>query len=208
MSELTFSCPSCGQHVQCEKAYGGHIIHCPNCVAEIRIPFSNVAIPTELSIPKAQLVTEPPAGTKPSVSPTPRAADANKEFICPVCKAELRAPTDASAQSETGLPMADLIRRTPEPDQKKEPVEKKESTPEDQPVSSEPAHHKTHTEHEQEIAAARAAQKIGLHPELKPRLSAIMPDTQPATADAPMHLEPGKDKKPESADDDHKSFHE
>jgi ribosomal protein S27E len=38
MSELKFSCPSCGQHVQCDISHAGENIPCPSCAQLIRVP--------------------------------------------------------------------------------------------------------------------------------------------------------------------------
>ena len=38
MSELKFTCPTCGQPIQCELAHAGENIPCPGCAALIRIP--------------------------------------------------------------------------------------------------------------------------------------------------------------------------
>jgi hypothetical protein len=38
MAEMTFSCPGCGQHIQCDELWGGHQIQCPACQAEIVVP--------------------------------------------------------------------------------------------------------------------------------------------------------------------------
>lgn len=38
MSDLKFSCPSCGQHVQCDIAHAGENIPCPSCAQLIRVP--------------------------------------------------------------------------------------------------------------------------------------------------------------------------
>jgi hypothetical protein len=212
MSQLRFECPSCGQHVECEKAYGGHVIHCPNCTAEIRIPFSNTAIPTELTVPKAQLVD--PSTAKPILA----AAEAHREFICPVCKSELRAPAQTTAPPESGLPIAELIHREPAPTGKEPPPEEKsktedkpappeeKSSTEDKPVAPESDAHKTHTEHEQEIAAARAARPVQLYPAVKPRLEYILSGAQAPSSDpAPA---PDSDKGTKPLPDDHKSLHE
>ena len=203
MSELRFECPSCGQNVECEKAYGGHVIHCPNCCAEIRIPFSNTAIPTELSVPKAQLVD--PATAKPVMA---AAADAHREFVCPVCKSELRAPAHASTPPETGLPTAELIHREPEPpkeecppeEKKKEPLPEQRSATADKPVAPEPSAHKTHTEHEQEIAAARAARPVQANSTLKPRLDYILSSAQTPPANPTPEPDSNKETKPPAGD--------
>jgi hypothetical protein len=38
MSDLKFSCPSCGQHIQCERSYAGEKLPCPGCATLIRVP--------------------------------------------------------------------------------------------------------------------------------------------------------------------------
>ncbi|HXE41757.1 MAG TPA: hypothetical protein VN516_01940 [Candidatus Baltobacteraceae bacterium] len=70
MSELKFSCPACGQHIMCSKAYGGNVIQCPNCKAELRIPFSNVTVNGELSELKAERIIDNPGHDTPSKSAT------------------------------------------------------------------------------------------------------------------------------------------
>ena len=55
MRDLKFSCPSCGQHVQCDMSYAGEKIPCPGCAVLIRVPSD------------AQIVTKP---TEPVASPS------------------------------------------------------------------------------------------------------------------------------------------
>ena len=38
MSDLKFSCPSCGQHIRCDAAHAGENIPCPGCALLIRVP--------------------------------------------------------------------------------------------------------------------------------------------------------------------------
>jgi len=38
MNPLKFSCPHCGQHLQCDESASGREIQCPNCNHLIRIP--------------------------------------------------------------------------------------------------------------------------------------------------------------------------
>lgn len=38
MRELRFTCPSCGQHVQCPLDHAGENIPCPSCAQLIRVP--------------------------------------------------------------------------------------------------------------------------------------------------------------------------
>ena len=195
MSELKFSCPSCGQIVECEKAYGGHVIHCPNCCAEIRIPFSNSAFPTELEVPKAQLMLNEPGTKSPAQS-----SDTTKELLCtcPICQSELRVRVETA---RTGGPqMAELV-RPPVPPAEPPPPEI-EHQAEAGPPASKPA--KTHTEHEQQLAAARALQKIQANPSLKPRLSYVLDAEQSKTQKPP---EPEPKNKPGPADYQ-KSFQE
>jgi hypothetical protein len=45
--------------MQCEKAYVGHQLPCPNCAVELRIPFSDGAGGSPDSLPRAQLVVVP-----------------------------------------------------------------------------------------------------------------------------------------------------
>ena len=38
MAEMTFSCPGCGQHIECDQLWSGHQISCPTCQAQITVP--------------------------------------------------------------------------------------------------------------------------------------------------------------------------
>src|SRR5215472_17986515 len=48
MSDLKFSCPSCGQHVQCDIAHAGENIPCPSCAQLIRVPEKGDVVPAKL----------------------------------------------------------------------------------------------------------------------------------------------------------------
>jgi DNA-directed RNA polymerase subunit RPC12/RpoP len=39
--DVTFSCPSCSQHIACDESYRGHQVQCPTCNAEILVPSSS-----------------------------------------------------------------------------------------------------------------------------------------------------------------------
>jgi len=52
MSDLKFSCPSCGQHIQCDQGFAGEKIPCPGCATLIRVP-SDAAIVTKTPDPVA-----------------------------------------------------------------------------------------------------------------------------------------------------------
>src|SRR3954471_24771353 len=54
MSDLKFSCPSCGQHVQCNESYAGEKIPCPSCASLIRVPTD------------APIAIKPPPPTEPA----------------------------------------------------------------------------------------------------------------------------------------------
>lgn len=45
MSDLKFSCPSCGQHIQCDESYAGENLPCPGCAHLIRVPNDATAVP-------------------------------------------------------------------------------------------------------------------------------------------------------------------
>ena len=47
MSDLRFSCPSCGQHVQCDSTHAGENIPCPSCAQLIRVPEKAEVVPTK-----------------------------------------------------------------------------------------------------------------------------------------------------------------
>ena len=60
MAEFKFSCPQCGQHIQCDAAYSGAQINCPSCQQAIVVPQATStaaappATPPSLSIPARQ----------------------------------------------------------------------------------------------------------------------------------------------------------
>jgi DNA-directed RNA polymerase subunit RPC12/RpoP len=57
MSDLKFTCSSCGQHIRCDQDYANERIPCPNCGAVVRVPVD------------APLVTKAPSPA--AVPPTP-----------------------------------------------------------------------------------------------------------------------------------------
>jgi hypothetical protein len=69
MSDLKFSCPSCGQHIQCEQSHAGEKIPCPGCAALIRVP-ADAPIVTKAPVPAMTPSTTPAAagiGTVPTL---------------------------------------------------------------------------------------------------------------------------------------------
>jgi hypothetical protein len=53
MAEFKFSCPQCGQHIQCDTGYSGMQINCPSCQQAIVVPQAPrfAAAPTAPSVP-------------------------------------------------------------------------------------------------------------------------------------------------------------
>src|SRR5437868_4350101 len=68
MSDLKFSCPSCGQHIQCDESHSGENIPCPDCAHLIRVP-PTAKVVLEPKVPIAE--TAPPATDESKVSYTP-----------------------------------------------------------------------------------------------------------------------------------------
>jgi hypothetical protein len=62
MSDLKFTCPSCGQHVQLDASYAGEKIPCPSCAAVVRVP---VDAPTVTPTP---ITDDAPAAPAPGGS--------------------------------------------------------------------------------------------------------------------------------------------
>lgn len=50
MSDLKFTCPACGQHIQCDAAHAGENLPCPACAHLVRVP-ANAAIVVKPSPP-------------------------------------------------------------------------------------------------------------------------------------------------------------
>ena len=76
MSDLKFSCPACGQHIQCDSSHAGENLPCPACAHLIRVP-ADAAI----------VVKPPPAAAKESseekasYTPTETAEEKNGESV-------------------------------------------------------------------------------------------------------------------------------
>ena len=67
MSDLKFTCSSCGQHIQCDQDYANERIPCPNCGTVVRVPV-DAPIVTKAAVPDA--VPPTPATTKGLDVPT------------------------------------------------------------------------------------------------------------------------------------------
>lgn len=68
MSDLKFTCSSCGQHIQCDQDYANERIPCPNCGSVVRVPV-DAPIVIKASIPTAEPPTNAAGGrlTVPSL---------------------------------------------------------------------------------------------------------------------------------------------
>jgi hypothetical protein len=206
MSELKFTCPSCGQHMQVEKAYVGHVLPCPGCAVELRVPFSDGAGGSPNALPRAQLVLSAATDTKnsandcaklagenpfESTSEIPKTIDVAKEVE--LKKSAAAAPHTAEVhclcpvcQSELKIP-ADAAAKPAAAPQPAELVHKAPgvhavppSVPAASPTSLKPAPGAaglpSSPEREHQIAAAREAQQISVYPAMKPRLSLLLGD--------------------------------
>jgi len=180
MSALKFECPGCGQHLECDRACSGDIIHCPRCCAELRIPFnSGSELPG--SIARAELILHAPPPSQPASSTAAQSASPQHlttEVICPVCQSELRVRSSVASKPNAAAPVAELIRKgvsQPKP-------------PAPQPKFAEPhpdLNHMSIEERERQIATAREAHPIQLNPPIKPRLDYILSDEARPTKKAP-----------------------
>jgi hypothetical protein len=72
MAELKFSCPHCGQHIQCDELWGGHQIQCPACHGDLTVP-AQVSAPTPMAAPPpappARPSSQPAAPRRPLAPP-------------------------------------------------------------------------------------------------------------------------------------------
>src|SRR5437016_5100709 len=102
MSTVKFECPVCNQHMECERACSGDVIHCPGCGAQIRVPFHN---PAELdgTASRAELVALAPptsASHDPSPAATHHESDKREATVnCPACHAELKVVIPANSET-------------------------------------------------------------------------------------------------------------
>jgi hypothetical protein len=198
MTDIKFECPGCGQHMECDRACGGDVIHCPRCCAELRIPFADVA-QLEGSMKRAALIA--PAGSSTMATSQAHSASApadsvrakeavetvSVEVTCPVCHSELRIGERVKANFKPGSPPppAELLRKKTQ-----------ETPPTPGPAPAEAGttgeHHLSLEEREKQIAAARQAHPISLNPPMKPRLEYVLSDKTPPLAKEGQNAEAGR----------------
>ncbi|HHY86011.1 MAG TPA: hypothetical protein GYA07_10855 [Verrucomicrobia bacterium] len=171
MSDIVFTCPSCGQPMQSPKAFLGDTTECPRCRAAVRIPFSYTPPEPDTQLPRGELVTAGQPAKAAATESHPSVADivayrredAGKPASpgdsvvscrCPVCHANLRVLL--SVQLHT-------VQETPAP----APAENAPPAKPETPASPS-------SERERQIAAARAERDPRLYPAVKPRMSYIL----------------------------------
>jgi len=67
MSDLKFTCPSCGQHIQLDQDYAGERLPCPSCATVVRVP---VDAPTVTAAAVPESVPQAPAASGTLAVPT------------------------------------------------------------------------------------------------------------------------------------------
>src|SRR4051812_34382751 len=70
MSDLKFSCTSCGQHIQCAAEHAGENIPCPSCAQLVRVPAASAVV----EVAPAPPANENPFADESKVSYTPTAS--------------------------------------------------------------------------------------------------------------------------------------
>jgi hypothetical protein len=210
MTYMKFECPACGQSLECDRAFGGDVIHCPRCCAEIRVPFG-ADQQLEGSLSRAELISQPAVATAPSGQPIktaneqvnqPDAAPPQpSEVKCPVCHAELRIPAGLAPKAGEKLPAAELIREGPRREANAEHAKPAKPPPQTE------SPHLSIEEREQKIAAARKEHPVQVYPPMKPRLEYVLSGEAPP----PATNENSAPKPPQQSDqepNDTKSFNE
>jgi outer membrane lipoprotein-sorting protein len=89
MAEFKFSCPQCGQHIQCDVGYSGAQINCPTCKQSIVVP----PAPPSAAPPPAPVA--PPPAMSIAARQTAPAPAAPRQFVPP------GRPPAAKAKSNT-----------------------------------------------------------------------------------------------------------
>jgi len=178
MSVLKFECPGCGQHMECDRACAGDVIHCPRCTAELRIPFNELPG----AILRAELILAAPDSSAATTSPATEPLPQTTEVLCPICESHLRVSANGNSQPGARPPSAELIRKGTK-------VERSESGRREENTESESAKqashpdfaHMTLEERERQIAKAREEHPIQINTAVKPRLDYVLSGEAPDT---------------------------
>jgi len=98
MAEMVFSCPHCGQPVQCDSQYAGQTVACPHCQGGIIVPAEEPAPAPEAPAEVPQEESAPQAQETPAAEPDAEELGAAEDdevvvtFNCPGCGEELEIP--------------------------------------------------------------------------------------------------------------------
>jgi outer membrane lipoprotein-sorting protein len=76
MPEFKFSCPQCGQHIQCDTGYAGAQINCPSCQQAIIVPQA----PRPAAAPPAAPIPPPTSAGRLSTMQNTSAPAAGRQF--------------------------------------------------------------------------------------------------------------------------------
>jgi hypothetical protein len=183
MIGIKFTCPSCGQHVECDASHAGENFPCPACAAVVHVPADTAF--AEASAPAAA------TNASPSLS-----KELGKVFYEPELSSEITHRKPAESAEQSGSPAAavnqsaaGLTAGNSHPNGNGElrsevrcvcPVCKSDlriSLELAMPATSD-TQHLSLEEREQQIAAAREANPVSLHPGFKPRLDKILGDSE------------------------------
>src|SRR5436190_20338359 len=98
MSDLKFSCSSCGQHIQCAAEHAGENIPCPCCAALVRVPAASAVVEVALPPP----ANENPFADESKASYTPTASiDEIPSKKIPALEEDIAAKSDPCATPDT-----------------------------------------------------------------------------------------------------------
>ena len=202
MTDLKFECPACGQHMECDRACSGDVIHCPKCCAELRIPFRPPK-PLPGSIERAELLhvaTSPPnthATSANGAAQEPTAAAASPDAVqhadvtCPVCQSQLRVRPAAIRKSGGSPPIAELLHKAATGTGSAADLSTHDR------VGTQASSETSFEEREKQIAAAREAHPIQLYSAQKPRLEYVLSGgaapvktAEPEKSKIPEHWQP------------------
>lgn len=193
MNIVKFECPSCGQQMECDRSRSGDVIHCVDCCAELRIPFSSAKTGLT-SIERAELIIPGAAPSAPlpgDLPPSPGAHAArvpedarnspseSLEATCPVCQAHLRLDPHRCSHGthENPPPTAELVHHN-QLSAHAHPAPAPHTSPSSVQTAGQPATinhpHLSFEERERQIAEGRKAHPIQTNPAQKPRLDYIL----------------------------------
>src|SRR5580704_14911827 len=66
MSEFTYACPVCGQHIKCDSSQAGSVMECPTCFQKITVPQAPATADSKFIL----------TGTKVGERPVPKVPEA------------------------------------------------------------------------------------------------------------------------------------